>query len=166
VTGALTSGRLTLTPAADHDLPALLAMRADGPPDPARDARVRALVERNAEQFAAHGFGLWMLHDRSGPVGYFGVRPRESAREPELYYGLVPEARGRGLATEAGRAVLSRLFAASPEITGAWAVTDPDNLASCRVLERLGMRLEFEGEFDGRPSRVYRMKRANPVELG
>jgi RimJ/RimL family protein N-acetyltransferase len=45
-------------------------------------------------------------------------------------------------------------------VTGVWAVTDPANFASCRVLERLGMRLEREGEFDGKPSRVYRLRRA------
>ena len=54
--------------------------------------------------------------------------------------------------------MLDRLFVA-PAVTGVWAVTDPTNLASCRVLERLGMRLDFEGEFDGKPSRVYRLAR-------
>jgi RimJ/RimL family protein N-acetyltransferase len=45
-------------------------------------------------------------------------------------------------------------------------VTDPPNLASCRVLERLGMRLEHEGDFDGKPSRVYRLLRPQGPDAG
>jgi RimJ/RimL family protein N-acetyltransferase len=155
----ISTGRLVLRPALPGDLGGLLAMRdADAAPDSAREERVRALLEQNAAQFATCGFGAWLVLADGREVGFVGLRPRESASEPELYYGLAPEARGRGFATESARAVIDRLFTA-PAVTGVWAVTDPPNLASCRVLERLGMRLEREGDFDGRPSRVYRLRR-------
>lgn len=157
----LTTARLRLRPAVPADLATVLAFRDDARPGrPGRDERVRALLDDNARQFEAHGFGLWLVEGEPGVVGWVGLRPRESASEPELYYGLVPEARGHGYGTEAARAVLARLFA-RPATTGAWAVTDPGNVRSCRVLQRLGMRLEREGEFDGVPSRVYRMSRAD-----
>ena len=66
--------------------------------------------------------------------------------------------RGQGFATAAAAAVIERLFR-SPGVTGVWAVTDPPYLASRRVLERLGMQLELDGEWDGRPSCVYRRRR-------
>jgi RimJ/RimL family protein N-acetyltransferase len=155
----LTTARLVLRPAAPGDLDVLLAMRdATAAPDPTREARVRALLEANAAAFSAHGFGLWLVLEGLREVGFVGLRPRETASEPELYYGLASGDRGRGLATESVSAVIARHFT-TPGATGVWAVTDPPNLASCRVLERLGMGLEFEGDFDGRPSRVYRLKR-------
>ena len=156
---AITTARLVLRPAHPEDLAALLAMRDEsGTPDPTRETRVRALLEGNAARFATLGFGVWLVLDGARGVGFVGLRPRETASEPELFYGLVPDCRGRGYATESGAAVIERLFAA-PAVTGVWAVTDPPNLASCRVLERLGLRLEREGEFDGKPSRVYRLGR-------
>jgi RimJ/RimL family protein N-acetyltransferase len=155
----ISTARLVLRPALSGDLDVLLAMRdAAAAPDPTRAERIRALLEANAVAFAAHGFGLWLVLGDGCAVGFVGLRPRESASEPELYYGLAPDARRLGFASEAARAVIDLLFTA-PGVTGAWAVTDPPNLASCRVLERLGMRLEREGEFDGKPSRVYRLRR-------
>jgi len=156
---ALFTPRLRLTPAGADDVELLAGMHdAPGPPDVARTERVHALVAANAERFPEHGFGLWVVRAGPAAVGWVALRPRETALEPELLYGLDREVRGKGFASEAASAVLDRLFM-TPDVTGAWAVTDPTNLASCRVLERLGLELEFEGEFDGRPSRVYRIKR-------
>jgi RimJ/RimL family protein N-acetyltransferase len=156
---ALTTARLLLRPALPGDLAALLSMRdAAAAPDPTRETRVRALLEENAAQFTTLGFGAWLVLDGARPVGFVGLRPRETANEPELYYGLAPDCRGRGYATESGAAVIERLFAA-PAVTGVWAVTDPPNVSSWRVLERLGLQLEREGEFDGKPSRLYRLRR-------
>ncbi len=134
-----------------------------GEPDPEgeRRARIAALIENGARWLDQHGFGLWVLTCPPSPqvAGFVGLRPRESALEPELLYGLAPSVRGLGLATEAARLVLEARFA-DPRTTGVWAVTDPPNRRSRAVLERLGFDLEREGEFDGRPSALYRVTRA------
>lgn len=156
---ALFTPRLRLTPATADDIELLSGMHdAPGLPNAARTERVRTLVASNVERFERHGFGLWVVRSGTSAVGWVALRPRETALEPELLYGLARDGRGKGFATEAASAVLDRLFM-TPGVTGVWAVTDPTNLASCRVLERLGLELEFEGEFDDRPSRVYRLKR-------
>jgi RimJ/RimL family protein N-acetyltransferase len=54
----------------------------------------------------------------------------------EIGYGLVPSARGLGYATEAVSAVL--LWAATTGLAAIEAMTQPDNLASQRVLARCG----------------------------
>jgi 8-oxo-dGTP pyrophosphatase MutT (NUDIX family) len=119
------------------------------------------MIGNSARWLDEHGFGLWVLTRPPSPAvaGFVGLRPRESAFEPELLYGLAPSARGQGLATEAARLVLEARFA-DPRTTGVWAVTDPLNQRSRAVLERLGFALEREGEFDGRPSALYRLTRA------
>lgn len=70
-------------------------------------------------------------------------------REPidgavEIGYGLAPLARGRGIATEAVRAIVE--VARAHGVTAILAETDDGNLASERVLERTGFeRVGLEG---------------------
>src|SRR5262249_13542847 len=111
---ALSPPRLRLTPAAADDVELLVGMHdAPGPPDDARAERVRALVASNAERFAQHGFGLWVVRSGSAAVGWVALRPRESALEPDLLSGLAREGRGKGFATEAASARLDRLWPGS-----------------------------------------------------
>ena len=67
-------------------------------------------------------------------------------RLPEVGFLLHPDHWGQGLATEAMRAVVRYLegeFADLPELT---AEVDPRNLASLRVLEKLGFRETHRAE--------------------
>lgn len=56
---------------------------------------------------------------------------------PEIGYLLHPDHWGKGLATEALTAVIAHLFAAHP-VADLIAEVDPRNLASLRVLQKLG----------------------------
>ena len=62
-------------------------------------------------------------------------------RRVELSYYIVPDARGRGLATAAVLAAVDVAFGPLG-MHRAWAVCDPANDASRRVLERAGFRYE------------------------
>ena len=78
------------------------------------------------------------------PIARSGVDPTDfAARGPEIEIGyrLVREAWGQGLATEAARAVLgwATSDASGPGLTDLVAVTHPDNIASRRVLEKIGL---------------------------
>jgi RimJ/RimL family protein N-acetyltransferase len=55
----------------------------------------------------------------------------------EIGYGLVASRRGRGYATEAVRA-LTAFAVGRPDVTEVVATVDPGNLASIRVLEKVG----------------------------
>jgi [ribosomal protein S5]-alanine N-acetyltransferase len=59
----------------------------------------------------------------------------------ELGYALARAYWGRGFATEAGTAVVAWALE-RPEIHRVWAVCDAENVASARMLEKLGMRRE------------------------
>jgi RimJ/RimL family protein N-acetyltransferase len=156
------TARLLLRAATSVD--ALALVDFTGEPDTAdeRLRRVTALVENSENWYREHGYGLWVLERSSadGIIGWCGLRPRERPQEPELLYGLAPTARGQGFASEAVAAVVNWLFR-RPEITGVWAVTDPTNTASAQVLERVGLVLEYRGEFDGLDSLVYRISVAD-----
>src|SRR5688500_10424826 len=72
-------------------------------------------------------------------IGMIGLRPR--GFKSDIGYVLARPYWGRGLMTEAGRAIIDLAFR-DPAVHRVWAVCDADNRASARVLEKLGMTLE------------------------
>jgi RimJ/RimL family protein N-acetyltransferase len=83
-------------------------------------------------------FGVYQvrLADTGVAVGGIGFIHPPEAGEVEVGYGLAESARGRGLATEALRAMTA--LAAQHGVAVMVAVTSVDNVASQRVLERAG----------------------------
>jgi ribosomal-protein-alanine N-acetyltransferase len=108
------------------------------------------------------GGGLWALHDRASGafVGYCGVGPGEDTDEPELTYALLPTWWGRGLATEAARAVLDLADRTLSELA---ATADPANIASLRILARLGfLATHTADDVHGLPTVFLRRTRRDP----
>ena len=73
-------------------------------------------------------------------IGLLGLIRRDH-RQGEIGWGLGVEYRGQGYATEAARALMDYGFN-SLGLHRIYADTSTDNLASWRVMERLGMRRE------------------------
>jgi len=120
----------------------------------------RALSERD---FREHGYGEFVLALRQWPgvlIGFSGLRRLDGSGEVELLYGLYQNFWGRGLATEAARAVL-RFGFEEVGLEEILACADLDNPASVRVMERLGM--SYAGERRVRPedppTKYYRLRR-------
>lgn len=99
-------------------------------------APLRGLAESTAVDPV---FTLYLIRDRDGLAvggfGFFGAP--DSSGTIEFGYGLVPSARGVGLATEAVTAALE--FAEAQGARRAIADTDLANVASRRVLEKAGL---------------------------
>jgi [ribosomal protein S5]-alanine N-acetyltransferase len=77
-------------------------------------------------------------HLAVGSIGFFGPPEPAGDDEPletEVGYGLVPECRGRGIATEALRALLVETDRLGVRVR---ARTEPANRASVRVLAKAG----------------------------
>ena len=111
----------------------------DGQPVPRE--RVEEVVASSAATFAARGFGLWTasLHENGRIAGFAGLRIEADTGRVELLYAFDPQLWGRGLATEAARAVLDDAFRRL-RLPVIYAGTNPQNEPSLRVLERLGMK--------------------------
>lgn len=107
--------------------------------------RVQAvrLIERISDRLTDDPrYGSWAIIERGTgvPAGSVLLKPLpDGAGEIEIGWHLHPDSWGRGLATEAGRAMLVRGFALG--LSEVWAVTHLDNQRSARVCEKLGMRL-------------------------
>ncbi|MDP5225661.1 MULTISPECIES: GNAT family N-acetyltransferase [Arthrobacter] len=118
-------------------------------PRPKTRAEALDWIEWNRRNYREHGYGLWILEDRDGRfVGDCGLTWQRVNGLPrlEVGYHVLPEFQGHGLATEAASACRdhAREVLLAPELV---AIIHPENLASRRVAEKLGM----EHREDDRP---------------
>lgn len=111
-------------------------------------ADVRHMAERKHAHWETHGFGQWLLRDPSDglAVGRGGLQYTKAtgAREVEIGWAVLPARWGQGLATELAQTSIQAAFA-TLGLEVVIAYTQPDNLASRRVMEKVG--LLYEGEF-------------------
>lgn len=125
-------------------------MRFMGSPPESVEAE-RDNIRRHIDgYYDRHGFGLWavVLREDGRLVGRCGLlrQPLEGAQVVELSYLLDRHYWGRGLATEAARAVVKLGFEkyGLPRVV---AFIHPENAASVRVALRVGMRHERDVDF-------------------
>ena len=103
-------------------------------------AQTAAWISRRAETERQYGLLWYAARDRAdgrmlGNCGLFAGRT--GSAEPEVGYEIRRSCQGRGLATEAARAVLDDALAGG--ISRVWATIRPHNTASLRVAAKIGM---------------------------
>lgn len=109
---------------------------------------VVAWIERFLESYEKNGYGFWacVLKDTGEYVGHCGlVEQKDVAGQDELEigYGILRKHWKKGYATEA--AVGTRNYAFQElGLTRLISLIHPDNKASARVAEKVGMSLEKE----------------------
>jgi aminoglycoside 6'-N-acetyltransferase len=149
-TAFASTDRLVVRRFRDEDVPAFAAYRSE--PEVARYQSWTAPVppveaRRLVTEFAAAteempGWFQYAVELRAEGVliGDVAVCRDENGRRAELGFTLAPAYQGRGYATEAVRCVLNRLFDAG--LHKVCAECDARNLASARLLDRLGFTRE------------------------
>jgi GNAT superfamily N-acetyltransferase len=109
------------------------------------DAELRDILPGQLSQLEAApdslGFGVWVIVAAAARtvVGSAGFIAPPDGREVELGYGLHPDHRGIGYATEAAGALVAWALG-RPDVRTVIAECDDTNAASIRVLEKIGMR--------------------------
>jgi RimJ/RimL family protein N-acetyltransferase len=90
-------------------------------------------------RYATHGFGLWMveLRERGEPIGISGLLRRDALPSPDIGFAFLPRFWSNGYAFESAAAVKD--FAANVlRLSEVLAIVKPSNIASIRLLEKLG----------------------------
>ncbi len=143
------SERVRLDRPVSADVPGVFAILGDprtvehNPSDLLADeAEAAELVARWIRHWDEHGFGYWCARvpDEDRIIGYVGVKRMTVRDQPvlNLVCRLVPDAWGRGLATEAVAGVVSRVTAEMPtEVL--LARVRPENVASRNVALKAGL---------------------------
>ena len=106
------------------------------------DAR-EYILKGPVASYECHGFGLYLtvLKEGAVPIGMCGLLKRESLADVDIGFAFLPAFWSRGYAMESALAVkaygltvlgLKRMV----------AITNPDNQASIKLLEKLGLTYE------------------------
>ena len=103
------------------------------------------------EMYRNLGFGLnhVSLKQDGTPIGICGLLKRESLADVDIGFAFLPEFRRQGYAFEAATAVIDH-GCARLGISRIVAILTPDNLASKKLLCKLGF--EFESSFKKEPN--------------
>lgn len=122
----------------------------------------RAYLRTNLDHWEQNGFGLWMLRLREDGsfVGraYLRHLRLDGNDEIAIGYALMPEHWGKGLATEIAGAIVKLAFEKlgfEDIVVGAL----PGNVASQRVIEKVGGRFELETTYKDTLHVFYRIVR-------
>jgi RimJ/RimL family protein N-acetyltransferase len=127
---------------------------------PYTHANAAARIEADEHEWSELGHRVLAIEERS--TGRFAGRivlwDWPQLGETELGWTLIAGARGKGIATEAARAVADWGFA-NLEVPYLISLIDPANERSKAVAERLGMRVLRQDELEGEPHLVYALSR-------
>jgi RimJ/RimL family protein N-acetyltransferase len=107
------------------------------------EAARRYIAERLVESYRRNGFGFWVVEPKGSqvPAGICGLVKRDTLPGVDVGYAFLPPFRSKGYAYESAAAVVCY----ARDVVGLkrlYAIVNPDNAASIRVLEKLGMRFE------------------------
>ena len=126
------------------------------------DETTREYLRKNLEHWDRYGFGVWILRTKGDGmfVGRSALRHADvdGNDETEIGYALMPEYWGLGLATEISHAMLQIAFERLG-LTEVVALVSPSNVASRRVVEKVGGSYERDIVHAGLPDVLYRIRR-------
>ncbi|MEQ9606792.1 MAG: GNAT family N-acetyltransferase [Kiloniellaceae bacterium] len=165
----LETARLILRPRDMGDFDACLAMDGDpeviryvGPPW-SNAAEHRDFLRRRIQEPYPPGLGYWSIFAREDPTRFLGwvmLYPCSVAgAEVEIGWRLNRAAWGHGYATEAAAPVLALGFAEG-DMASVVADIHPDNHASRRVAEKIGLVFTGMVDYHGEEARRYSITRA------
>ncbi len=126
------------------------------------DKHVRTVAQAEAYirdgpglSYVSNGFGLYLVEitaDRV-PIGICGLVRRDTLEDVDVGFAFLPAYWSRGYAVESAAAVMDYARNALG-IDRVVAITNPDNHASIRLLERIGLRFEQMVQMPGQPEPI------------
>lgn len=161
---------MRLAPPTLRDLPAYRTIFLDpeigawlrpAPLRPFGAGDVIALLERDVSLWRRDGWGPWVVRDPGGAlIGRAGLDRTTVEGRPaiELAWSVLPAFQRRGFATAAAREAVD--LARNCSLTDIIALALVRNVASRRVMEKLGMGYERDIEHAGLPHALYRLRLA------
>lgn len=152
----LETERLILRPLEKKDIDIIYAMRSDAElmrfiREPQNRSESADWIELVSSRWRTEKIGFCAMIEKSSNefVGWCGLWTLKETGELEIGYAVARDFWGKGYATEAAIKFFDYAFERlQPEKIV--AVADPENAASRRVMEKLGMRYDYTGEFYGR----------------
>ena len=129
--------RLRLYPATRQQMEACIAAETDGELKKAYAEMLAGCLQHPAQW---DWYAMWIIENEDGiHVGDLCFKGVDDGKNPEIGYGILDEFQGKGYATEAVKLALAWAFSHAG-VAVVEAETDPDNIASQRVLAKCGFK--------------------------
>jgi len=149
----LETERLILRPLVEADVDAIYAMRSDADVmrfirEPQNRVESANWIELVSSRWQNERIGFCAMIEKSSGdfAGWCGLWQLKETGETEVGYAVAKEFWGKGYAPEAALEFLNYAFK-SLQFEKIVAVAQPENQASRRVMEKLGMRYDYTDEF-------------------
>ncbi|CAN5853273.1 GNAT family N-acetyltransferase [soil metagenome] len=169
MTASIETPRMTLRPFQTTDAPVLFTWVSD--PEVMRFMPTATGLDHSLEQTVArvarymsyqelYNFSRWLIFDRASgaAIGDAGLLKMTGTDEIELGYRFAKPWWGQGRATEVAAAWLDYAFN-TLNIPSIIAFAEPENRASIRVMEKLGMHFLRHDAISGKTEAVYGIQR-------
>lgn len=107
-------------------------------------------LSKHIKQWQQHNFGMWaVIYKESGHmIGRCGLSFLENTPEVELGYLFDKHYWNKGIATEASVATLKYGFCKA-KLERIVAIANPENIASVRVIQKVGMKYQKNAYYYG-----------------
>jgi RimJ/RimL family protein N-acetyltransferase len=101
------------------------------------------ILNRLVASYERNGFGLYLVELKESriPIGISGLVKRDTLPDADIGFAFLPAYWSKGYAVESAAAVMNY----AREVLGLTrivAITSPDNEASARLLDKIGLRFE------------------------
>jgi len=102
------------------------------------------------EDYKKYGYGRWAViyKPENKIIGFAGLKYLPEFKETDIGFRFLPEYWGKGIATEVSIEIIKYGFEKLNlhKIVG---IAIPDNIGSCKVLEKIGLSFYKIDEYDG-----------------
>lgn len=141
-------------------------MRYIAYPHQSIDEAINTINQVFATHYKKYGYGRLAVVDKQGQqlIGFSGLKYLEDIREVDLAYTLHPDFWGKGIATEVADACLS-YATENLKIERVIGLTTPNNLASIRVLTKIGLLYEKNRLYWGEEYQQFAWSKNPPSQI-
>lgn len=153
----LNTSRLCLRPWRIEDAEALLQILQEKdilqyfpPTSPATLEKMEHYIRHHLAHWEERGYGHWAvtIREEGRVIGWNGLEFLPDTQETEVAYLISQDYWGKGITTEAAQAVVDFGFQ-SAGLDAIIGLVHPENIASQRVLEKIGLTFTYRATYFG-----------------
>ena len=102
------------------------------------------------KEYKKYGYGRWAIIYKpdNKVIGFAGLKYLPEFNETDLGFRFLPEYWNKGIATEASKEIIKYGFE-NFDLNRIIGIAMPENIGSCKVLEKSGLNFYKKGDYDG-----------------
>lgn len=122
------------------------------------------IIEKYIPSYTTNGYGSYLVIEKASklPVGTCGMYKRENLDHPDIGFAFLSPFMGKGYGFEASNAILKNAVD-TLNLTKVLAFTVPHNVASIKLLKKLGLKKTGDYFFEGDPEPLLLFEKALQV---